>query len=209
MFDKESYYLVQEKRHGKEKQELFQKAHVAIAGLGGLGSHVAVMLARLGIGTLTLVDFDVVDETNIHRQHYDLQDIGKEKTKALKEQLMRVNPYAVYHCYTQKVVPENVVTLFNHAQIICEAFDKADQKAMLAEAVLTQLPQTYLIGGNGMAGTKSANLMKVQKAMKRYYVCGDGMSDVANSCLFAPRVVLCAAMQATQIMRLILNDETI
>ena len=85
MFDKESYYLVQEKRHGKEKQELFQKAHVAIAGLGGLGSHVAIMLARLGVGTFTLVDFDVVDETNIHRQHYDLQDIGKEKTKALKE----------------------------------------------------------------------------------------------------------------------------
>ncbi len=209
MFDKESYYLVQEKRHGKEKQKLFQNAHVAIAGLGGLGSHVAVMLARLGVGTLTLVDFDVVDETNIHRQHYDLADIGKEKTQALKEQLMRVNPYATYNCYTTKVVPENVVTLFENAQIICEAFDKADQKAMLVEAVLTQLPQAYLVGGNGMADIKSANLMKVQKAMKQYYICGDGVSDVADSCLFAPRVVLCAAMQATQIMRLILKEEMV
>ena len=122
---------------------------------------------------------------------------------------MRVNPYAQYHCYTEKVIPENIVTLFSHAQIICEAFDKADQKAMLVENVLTQLPQAYLVGGNGMADTKSANLMKVQKAMKHYYVCGDGLSDVADSCLFAPRVVLCAAMQATQIMRLILKDETI
>lgn len=207
--DKEQYSHVQECRHGKEKQALFAKAHVGIAGLGGLGSHVAVMLARLGIGTLTLVDFDAVDETNIHRQHYELADIGKPKTTALYAQLMRINPYISYHCYQEKVIPENIQKLFGNCSVICEAFDKAEEKAMLAENVLCRLPHAYLVGGNGMADIKSANLMHVQKVMSRYYLCGDGISDVADSCLFAPRVTLCAALQATQIMRIILNEKSI
>lgn len=207
--DKEHYYKIQESRHGKDRQALFHRACVGIAGLGGLGSHVAVMLARLGVGTLVLADFDIVDETNIHRQHYDLADIGKPKTQALHDQLMRINPYAEYRLFQEKIVPGNVQKIFEGCTVVCEAFDKADQKAMLAETVLCTMPNTFLVGGNGMADTKSANLMHVQRAMKRYYVCGDGVSDVADSCLFAPRVTLCAAMQATQIMRLLLNEETI
>ncbi len=207
--DKKQYCFVQEKRHGKEKQALFANAHVGIAGLGGLGSHVAVMLARLGVGTLTLVDFDCVDETNIHRQHYDLADIGKPKTQALHEQLMRFNPFAAYRCRQEKVVPENIKDLFGQCSIVCEAFDRVEEKVMLVENVLCRLPAVYIVGGNGMADTKSANLMKVRKAMDRYYVCGDGVSDVADSCLFAPRVALCAAMQATQSMRLILNEKSL
>lgn len=207
--DKEQYFQVQEKRHGKEKQALLAKAHVGIAGLGGLGSHVAVLLARLGIGTLTLVDFDCVDETNIHRQAYELTDIGKPKTQALYEQLMRINPYITCHCYQEKIVPSTIHKILGNCSVICEAFDEAEQKAMLVENVLCQLPNAYLVGGNGMADIKSANLMKVQKVMSRYYVCGDGVSDVADSCLYAPRVALCASMQATQIMRIILNEENI
>ncbi len=207
--DKAQYYHVQEMRHGMDMQALFASAHVGIAGLGGLGSHVAVLLARLGIGTLTLVDFDSVDETNIHRQAYELADIGKPKTQALYEQLMRINPYITYHCYQEKIVPENVRTLLGTCSVICEAFDRAEQKAMLVENVLCQLPNAYLVGGNGMADVKSANLMRVQKLMSRYYVCGDGISDVTDSCLYAPRVALCASMQATQIMRIILNEKNI
>lgn len=209
MLTAQEFYGVQEKRHGREKQKLFREAHVGIAGLGGLGSHVAVMLARLGVGKLTLVDFDTVDETNIHRQHYDIADIGKPKTSALREQLMRINPYAEYCCFQEKVEPQNIGRLFGTCGIVCEAFDKADQKAMLAETVLCTMPNVFLVSGNGMADVKSANIMKVQRPMKRYYVCGDGISDVDGSCLFAPRVVLCAALQATQIMRLILNMEEI
>ncbi len=207
--NKEQYYHVQEMRHGKDIQALFAKAHVGIAGLGGLGSHVAVLLARLGIGTLTLVDFDSVDETNIHRQAYELTDIGKPKSQALYEQLMRINPYITCHCYQEKIVPENIQKLLGNCAVICEAFDKAEQKAMLVENVLCQLPNACLVGGNGMADVKSANLMRVQKVMSRYYVCGDGISDVADSCLYAPRVALCASMQATQIMRILLNEKNI
>lgn len=207
--DKEQYYRMQEMRHGREMQSLFAGAHVGIAGLGGLGSHVAVLLARLGIGTLTLVDFDSVDETNIHRQAYELADIGKPKTQALYEHLMRINPYITYHCYQEKIVPAAVQNLFGNCSVICEAFDQAEQKAMLVENVLCRLPNAYLVGGNGMADVKSANLIRVQRLMSRYYVCGDGISDVADSCLYAPRVALCASMQATQIMRLLLNEKNI
>lgn len=207
--DKEHFYKIQESRHGKDRQALFSRARVGIAGLGGLGSHVAVMLARLGVGTLVLADFDIVDETNIHRQQYDLADIGRPKTQALRDRLMRINPYAEYCLFQEKIVPGSVQKIFGGCSVICEAFDRADQKAMLAETVLCTMLDTYLVGGNGMAGTESANLMRVHNPMKRYYVCGDGVSDVADSCLFAPRVTLCAAMQATQIMRLLLNEETI
>ena len=127
-------------RHGAEIQKKLDGATVGIAGLGGLGSNLAVFLARLGIGHMILVDFDVVDITNLNRQYYTMKDLGVSKTLALVEQLEAINPYLNYETYTERVIPANVKRLFSECEVIVEAFDKPDQKAMLIENVLTQLP---------------------------------------------------------------------
>ena len=102
-------------RHGAEIQKKLDGATVGIAGLGGLGSNLAVFLARLGIGHMILVDFDVVDITNLNRQHYTMKDLGVPKTLALVEQLEAINPYLNYETYTERVIPANVKRLFSDA----------------------------------------------------------------------------------------------
>ena len=132
-------------RHGADIQAKLDKACVGIAGLGGLGSNLAIFLARLGVGHLILVDFDVVDITNLNRQHYTMKDLGIPKTLALVEQLEAINPYLTYETYTERVVPSNVERLFSGCDVVVEAFDKPDQKAMLLENLLTRLPDAAAV----------------------------------------------------------------
>ena len=136
-------------RHGADIQAKLDKACVGIAGLGGLGSNLAIFLARLGVGHLILVDFDVVDITNLNRQHYTMKDLGIPKTLALVEQLEAINPYLTYETYTERVVPSNVERLFSGCDVVVEAFDKPDQKAMLLENLLTRLPEKPVVSGSG------------------------------------------------------------
>ena len=79
-------------RHTLPVQERLERARVAIAGLGGLGSNVAFFLARIGVGHLHLIDFDRVDITNLNRQQYFMRHIGMYKTDALREELVQINP---------------------------------------------------------------------------------------------------------------------
>ena len=195
-------------RFPKEMKEKLENAHVAIAGLGGLGSNIAVMLARSGVGHLLLVDFDVVDVTNLNRQAYGISQVGKEKTQALKELLCEINPYLEYECKCVRVTPENVKELFTGYPIVCEAFDKAEQKAMLVQELLTQFSETVVISGNGMAGFGDANEIQTKKMMHRLYVCGDQKTDIAEGIgLMAPRVAICAAHQANKVLQIILEEE--
>ena len=195
-------------RHGTEIQKKLDGATVGIAGLGGLGSNLAVFLARLGIGHMILVDFDVVDITNLNRQHYTMKDLGVPKTLALVEQLEAINPYLNYETYTERVIPANVKRLFSECDVIVEAFDKPDQKAMLIENVLTQLPDKPLVSGSGMAGYGSANLIRTEKRFGHLYLCGDGKSDVADGLgLMAPRVAVCSAHVLSMPLRFLGNSQ--
>lgn len=194
-------------RHGADIQQKLDRASVGIAGLGGLGSNIAVHLARLGVGRLVLVDFDTVDVTNLNRQHYTMKDIGVPKTLALLEQLEEINPYLQYEPYTERVIPANVTRMFAGCDVVCEAFDRADQKAMLIETLLERLPDTVVVSGSGMAGYGSANAIRTERRFRRLYVCGDGTSDIADGVgLMAPRVAVCAAQQATMVLRLLLGE---
>lgn len=195
-------------RHGTAAQEKFSHAAVGIAGLGGLGSNIAVHLARLGVGHLILADFDKVELSNLNRQHYFLRHLGQWKTEALKEQLLEINPYLTCQLHTTHITPHNACTLFDRCDVICEAFDRADQKAMLIETLLAGLPDIPLISGSGMAGTHSANDIHTLHRFQNLYLCGDQTSDIADGqCLMAPRVAVCAAHEAAMVMRLLLGEK--
>lgn len=196
-------------RFPEEMRTKLRNARVAVAGLGGLGSNIAVMLARSGIGELMLVDFDTVDVTNLNRQMYLIPQLGKPKAEALPEILYQINPYLTYRSVCIKVTPDNVKELFSEYPIVCEAFDKPDQKAMLVRELLMQCPKTIVVSGNGMAGYADANEIRTCQVMKRLYVCGDQSTDVGNGIgLIAPRVAVCAAHEANKVLQLIMQTES-
>ena len=194
-------------RHGPNLYERFSSATVAICGLGGLGSNIAIALARAGIGKLLLIDFDRVDITNLHRQQYKANQIGLHKADALAENLSEIAPYTEIQTVTAKITEENFTDFLKDADIVCEAFDNAESKAMLVNGVLEQLPQCYLVAASGMAGMDTPNTIKTRKIMKRFYLCGDEVSDVADTIgLVAPRVMLCAAHQAHTVLRILAGE---
>ncbi|WP_288323580.1 sulfur carrier protein ThiS adenylyltransferase ThiF [Eggerthella sinensis] len=193
-------------RIGAPERERLAEARVGVAGLGGLGSHIAVMLARSGVGMLHLVDFDRVDESNLNRQHYFREHLGCRKTDALAEQLLRIDPQLELALDCVRVGAGNAAALFAGERIVCEAFDDAACKAELVNALLTGTEAT-VVAGNGMAGAGPAEAVVTRRAGRRLYVCGDGATDVADAALYAPRVALCAAQQALVAVRLALGLE--
>lgn len=197
-----------DKRQGRDAVQKLQAATVAVCGLGGLGSNIAISLARAGVGKLILVDFDRVDVTNLHRQQYKASQVGMPKPDALREILKEIAPYTELEIHFEKVTAQNTGNLLANADVICEAFDVAEAKAMLANYVLENMPQKYLVAASGMAGYGSGNTIKTRRVTGRFYICGDGESEVADGIgLVAPRVMLCAAHQALTAIRLILGME--
>ena len=120
ILSKEEITAALNERHTAEKQKLLSQGKVTIAGLGGLGSNVAYSLARIGVGHLHLIDFDVVDITNLNRQQYFMEHIGMPKTDALKSLLLKINPYLDIRTDCVKVTEDNLKELFKDATIICE-----------------------------------------------------------------------------------------
>ena len=194
-------------RHGAKIQEALGNAHVAIAGLGGLGSNVAFSLCRIGVGHIHIIDFDIVDLTNLNRQQYFADQVGMYKTEALRENLLRINPWLELRTDCLRVTEENAAELLRDDAYICEAFDIAENKAMLAGEVLEHFPEKYLVAASGMAGYGDSNEIRTRRVTSHFYLCGDEKTEAeAGRGLMAPRVALCAAHQANMVLRLILGE---
>ena len=190
----------------KQSQRL-QAAKVAIVGLGGLGSNVALWLARLGVGQLLLYDFDKVELSNLNRQYYFLEDVGQYKATALLRHLKAVNPDGNYCSEVVRLTEDNLPELLSEAHIVCEALDKPEAKALLVNGVLESFPDKHLVSASGLAGFASSASMQVRRVTPRFYLCGDSVSDMLQLPLCGARVGLCAAQEALTIARIILQME--
>ena len=184
-----------------------QAAQVAVVGLGGLGSNIAILLTRMGISHLHLIDFDKVDVSNLHRQQYFLEQVGLCKTEALASTLRKINPYINLKLSCVKLDEHNLAELLKDEAIICEAFDKAETKALLVNEVLESFTDKVIVAASGMAGLGEGNLIQAKRISKKLYLCGDGVSDCNDESLYAARVALCAAQQAHLVQRIILGLE--
>lgn len=195
-------------RHSPNIYEKIKGSTVGIAGLGGLGSNIAVMLARIGVGRLVIADFDIVEPSNLNRQSYYIKHLGLPKTEALKEQIKEINPFVNVTSHFIKINENNIADIFSKCNIICEAFDNPVCKAELTNYVLEFMTDKYLVAASGMAGYSSSNLIKTKRRTKRLYICGDFESEaeIGNG-LMSPRVNICAAHQANMVLRLILGIE--
>ncbi len=200
---KSDWFAALEIRHGKALQVKFSAACVAVCGLGGLGSNVAISLARAGVGTLHLIDFDRVDISNLHRQQYKISQLGMYKTEAMRQILSEIAPYCEVVIDTVRLNDENL-SLIDDCDIVCECFDNAECKAMLVNGVSERYPEKYIVAASGMSGLHTSNTIQTKRLGRRLYICGDGENDVAgDGTLFASRVMLCAAHQANTILRII------
>lgn len=207
---KEEIYAALNERHSPEIQAVLSAGNVAIAGLGGLGSNVAYSLTRIGVGHLHLIDFDVVDVTNLNRQQYFMEHVGMYKTEALKSLLMKINPYIEIKTDCVRVTEENIKELFCDNDIVCEAFDNPDAKALLVNGIMEYFPEKRLVSASGMAGFGSSNSIVTKRITKNFYLCGDRVTAPSyGNGLMAPRVAVCAAHEANMITRLILGEEKV
>ena len=194
-------------RHGERLHKRFSAAAVAVCGLGGLGSNIAISLARAGVGRLILIDHDRVDITNLHRQQYKAGQTGMFKTEAMRDNLKETAPYIDIEINTVYLTEANAGELLRDADIICEAFDDPECKAMLTNTVLETMPEKYLVAASGMAGMGSANDIRTRRITDRFYLCGDGVSDVKDGMgLVSSRVMLCAAHQAHAALRILAEE---
>lgn len=195
------------KRNVKGISKKLKKTRVCILGLGGLGSNVAVLLARSGIGYLKLVDFDTVEASNLNRQQYRISHIGIKKTEAMKSIIREINPFVEVDILDIKVDRENIYSTVGDIEIVVEAFDRAETKAMILEELLTD-KNKIVVSASGMAGLGSANEIVTKKIKDNFYLIGDNYSDYEEySGIMSTRVMICAAHQANVVLRLILGEE--
>ncbi len=191
-----------------EERARLHSATVAIIGCGGLGSNVAAMLVRSGVGTLRLIDFDRVEESNLNRQLYFRDDIGRLKTEALGDTLRRIAPEVTLIEVVTRVTSSNLVGLVTGADVVVEAVDGPADKAMIANAVCCALPDMPLVTASGMAGSGSANEIVSERIADNVYLVGDLSSDVrAGLPLYSSRVMVAAAHEAHVVIRVLLGHQ--
>jgi sulfur carrier protein ThiS adenylyltransferase len=179
---------------------------VGIAGAGGLGSNCAVALARVGVGTIIIADHDKVSETNLNRQYFFFDQIGQLKAAAIKKNLQRINPSVNIIAYDVKLIPDNILTIFQNCDVIVEAFDLAGEKEMFIETVLQNFPDKPLVVGLGMAGWGMNELIHVRK-LDKMFICGDEVSEISPELPpIAPRVGIVANMQANVVLEILLGE---
>lgn len=193
-------------RHSPGVQEKIKSARVGIMGLGGLGSVVAVALARIGVGELLLADYDVVEPSNLNRQQYFIDQIGLPKAEAMQANLARINPYVRVLAHNVELTDTNIPEIFAGVQVLVECFDAARMKAVGLRTVLTAMPGVGYVTASGLAGYEDNNLIRTRKLHPNVYLVGDEETAAApGQGLMAPRVGIAASHQANQVLRILLG----
>lgn len=187
-------------------RERLADKRVGIIGLGGLGSNAAAMLVRMGVRHFVLADFDVVDESNLNRQLYFRADIGRPKTEALADTLRRIEPDLDLELVTSRVGEDDIVAIGRRVDVLVEATDCADAKALVMNVCAQRLPDLPCVAASGLAGLGSANTVVTQALTDRLWVVGDLTSDVSTGLpLAASRVMIAAAHEAHAVLRILLG----
>jgi len=187
-------------------KEKMKNSSVGIAGLGGLGSNAAVALSRAGIGRLVLVDFDKVEESNLTRQYYFLDQIGKLKAEALKENINKINPEVTIEVYNIKLEDGSMEKPFSDVDVVIEALDNAETKASFVEEIMTKLPDKPVVAASGVAGYGHSDRIKT-KRLGNLYMCYDECALSSDEdVLMAPRVALMANWEANITLEILLGE---
>jgi len=186
---------VLERYLSKEQSARIARAHVGIAGAGGLGSNCAMHLVRSGFERFTIVDFDVIEPSNLNRQFYFADQIGRPKVECLKENLRRINPSVSVRSYQVRLTADTMRGIFDPCDVVIEAFDGAADKASLVSAFAAS--GKLVVSASGLAGIGDSDGIVTRRVGENVYVVGDERSSVEKGFRpYAPRVGVAAAKMA-------------
>jgi len=195
-------------RHTPGVHQAVKAATVGVAGLGGLGSTIAVALVRTGVGKLILADFDVIEPTNLNRQQYSVDQLGMYKADALRENLGKINPYVTLETHNLRLDDDNIGQVFAGVDVMVEAFDSTDAKAMLLRSFPKAHPEIPVVAASGLAGHGPSNTIRTRRIIKNLYLVGDETTQAEPGMgLMAPRVGVAASHQANAVLRLLLGED--
>ncbi|HID73836.1 MAG TPA: sulfur carrier protein ThiS adenylyltransferase ThiF, partial [Thermoplasmata archaeon] len=140
-----------------------RQASVGIAGAGGLGSHVAMALARAGVGRLVVVDYDLVEERNLSRQCYFIDQVGMPKVEALRRNVERAAPGVTVETHQTILTEGEMIGPFADVDMVVEALDDAATKARFIEEVMTGLPGTPIVAASGVGGWGGSERIRLRQ----------------------------------------------
>ena len=190
----------------ERERRILESAVVGIAGAGGLGSNCAMHLVRAGVKKLVIADFDVVGESNLNRQFFFRDQLGRKKVDALAENLRRIEPDLSLDLRDVRLAPDNIDWTFSGCSVIVEAFDSADAKSMLLHALLPL--GKPIVSASGIAGWGRSLAIGQRRIGKNLILIGDTTSDIRNGLApVSPRVGIAAAMEANAVVALLLDKE--
>ena len=190
----------------ERERDILESAKVGIAGAGGLGSNVAMLLVRAGMKKLVVADFDTVNESNLNRQFFFRHQLGEKKIDALAANLHLIEPELMLELHDVHLSPENADWVFAGCQIIVEAFDSADAKRMLLHSLLPL--GKPIVSAIGLAGWGRSNDIRTRRVGRNLILVGDQARDVRDG--FAPvgvRVSIAAAHEANAVTSILLGEE--
>ena len=191
------------KKIGESALRKIEASRIGIAGAGGLGSNCALNLVRVGFKKLTIVDFDLVAPSNLDRQFYFSDQVGRVKVEALRENLLRINPDLELEVVAVKIEEANAKALFKDCDIVAECFDRAEFKSMLVSELAGT--QKFVVCASGLGGIGNSDEIRVHRKNSNFVVVGDLKSDIAERPALSPRVNIAAAKQADVILEYVLN----
>jgi sulfur carrier protein ThiS adenylyltransferase len=149
------------------------------------------------------IDHDRVELSNLNRQHYFQSDIGKVKVEALATHLRAINPAIALELHDIELTPEKVPAVFAEADLLIEAFDRAENKRWLIEAWCKAFPQRHIVCGSGLSGCGGTETLGVHSA-GCIHICGDEETDMSLG-LCAARVGIVANMQANVAIEILIK----
>ncbi len=179
---------------------------VGIAGAGGLGSNCAISLARTGVGTIVIADFDIVEASNLTRQYYFSDQVGLMKVVALRQNISRINNKITVIAHQKKLDRTNIESVFSGCDVVVEAFDSPEMKEMLIETLHNVMPGIPVVAASGVAGWGKNDEIRCREVDSNFYVCGDEKYDVSETMpALSPKVGIVANMQANTVIGILMN----
>ena len=175
----------------------FSGLKVGIAGSGGIGSNVAMLLARSGVTSFILVDFDKIELKNLNRQFFFSDQVGEYKVDALKINLKRINKEIEIVSFSEKLTVENAASFYGECDVLFEAVDDAKTKSFIIEEWSSTFPEKQIIACSGIAGVSAISKMQT-KRLGKLSVVGDFQSSVELG-TFSARVMAAASLMVEEL----------
>lgn len=192
------------KRQDPEINKILENSRVSILGCGGLGSNIAMTLARCGVGEIYIYDFDKVEYSNLNRQNYDLEDLGSSKVFQTKKKIEETIPYTKVVANDLIISEANLGEISKKTDVFIEAFDKKEMKSLVFDYFLGKKDKK-LVMASGLSGLGNFCDIKI-KEIENITMVGD-FKSTPDEGLYAPYIGIISNLEALCAVKIIIGEK--